>query len=479
MTDRAEQRSLREYTGEIRHLDPTRARELVALFRRPIPATGQPPAYDTRDPVTAGTCGLLSLECSPHDAAAGIIGHYASHLYLHEVIRLPLSVAREVAQHRGHLYLDKLTSITDSVAAVLATHTGGGLSLNNLKKLSVSAAWLLGRHRGELSLNAITELDDDAALGLAQHDNELYLWGVKSLSSRAAAALSHHRGDLLLGGLTRLPGDVATHLARHRGKLHLHGLRRLKPAAARALGGRTGHLCLRSLESLAPTEAQLLSRHRGPLYLNAVEITDAVAHYLGRHQGSLSVSPPRGISDHHLSALINHVGPLSLGGRKKIDQRTATVLASQQAPRGIHGLSGLYVNDVEHVAPPVAAILATHRAGELSLNGITLLAEDSARELIRHPLLSLDGVSSVTDRIADILASHSGGALSLRGLRHVSPSGLAKLRRNPSIELPRHLRADSAESASQAPAPPHSSRAEMIAAINRIARAGEEALSIR
>jgi hypothetical protein len=312
----------------------------VALFRRPIPATGRTLAYDALDPVAAATYGEASLERSPADAAEGIIGHYATHLYLHEVIRVPLSVARQLAQHRGHLYLDKLTTITDAVAAELGKHTGGGLSLNNLRHLSRSVAWSLGRHDGELSL-----------------------------------------------------------------------------------------------------------------------------------------SPSHGISDHHLASLIQHVGPLSLGRLKKLEQRTARILASQQGPRGIAGLSGLYVNDVEHVTPPVAAILATHRAGELSLNGITLLTEETARELVRHPLLTLDGVASVTDRVAGILASHSGGTLSLKGLRHASASGLAKLRQNPGIELPRLLRID-ATAPADTTALHHPSRDETIAVIERIAKAGEEALGI-
>lgn len=469
------ERTLREYTAKIRHLDAVRARELVALFRRLIPATGLSVACGSLDPIAAATRGEASLERSPVDAAEGIIGHYATHLYLHELLRLPLSVARQLVQHRGHLYLDKLTTITDTTADELGKHTGGGLSLNNLRRLSSAAAWSLGRHDGELSLNRLRRLDDTVARGLAQHDNQLYLWGMKHLSPSAAAALAYHRGDLFLEGLTRLPGRVATHLARHCGKLHLHGIAHLKEAAARALGRRTGHLCLRGLKSPSPTEAQLLSTHRGPLYLNAVEITDAVAQALGHHKGSLSLSPPGGIRDHHLASLIQHVGPLSLGGLKKVDQRTATILASQQGPRGIAGLSGLYLNDVEHVAPPVAAILATHRAGELSLNGMALLTEETARELVRHPLLTLDGVASVTDRVAGILASHAGGTLSLKGLRNVSPSGLAKLRQNPGIELPRQLRLDSMASADTT-APPYPSQDKMIAVIGRIARAGEEAL---
>ena len=90
----------------------------MALFRRPIQATGPTLAYDANDAIISATCGEVSLQQSPADTAAGIIGHHATHLYLHEVIRLPLSVARQLVQHRGHLYLDKLISVT----AVSYTH---------------------------------------------------------------------------------------------------------------------------------------------------------------------------------------------------------------------------------------------------------------------------------------------------------------------------------------------------------------------
>jgi hypothetical protein len=93
------------------------------------------------------------------------------------------------------------------------------------------------------------------------------------------------------------------------------------------------------------------------------------------------------------------------------------------------------------ITPAVAAILATHRAGGLALNGIRQLSEDVARELVRHPLLALDRVETLTDRVASILATHTGVTISLRGLRTVSPAALAKLRATPSIELPRRLTA--------------------------------------
>ena len=84
----------------------------------------------------------------------------------------------------------------------------------------------------------------------------------------------------------------------------------------------------------------------------------------------------------------------------------------------------------------------------------------------------------MTDRVADILASHAGGSLSLKGLGNVSPSRLAKLWQNPGIELPHRLRLDPATPAATGLSP-HPSQDEMIAVIERIAQAGEEALNIK
>lgn len=151
----------------------------MALFARPIPATGQTNALDARDPLALACSGEVALERFSTECTAAtdaVIGHFVTHLYLHELIRLPLSVARQLARHRGHLYLDKISHLTNAVAAALASHSGGGLSLNNLRHLSGSAARLLGRHPGVLSFNRIGRLGEVAALGLAQHADALYLW---------------------------------------------------------------------------------------------------------------------------------------------------------------------------------------------------------------------------------------------------------------------------------------------------------------
>ena len=473
---------LREHTAAIRHLDATRARRLVALFTRPAALAGDEIAYDDREPATAETWGQITLERPSQDRSAAVVGHYSTHLYLHELLRLPLSVARELARHRGHLYLDRLESITDAVAAELATHTGGGLSLNNLRWLSAAAARSLGRHCGEVSLNRLRTLEPDAALGLAAHDNELHLLGLEHLSPAAAAALSQHRGDLLLEGLAELPDLVACHLARHRGKLHVHRIAFLSDAAAAAFGDRHGYLCLQGVRRLSPLQAMHFCRHKGPLLLDALELDDVTAACLGRHEGSLAINLRHGITLSQLESLVQHVGQLVLSGLTALDERQAGVLAAQATWRGVPGLSGLFLDHVTHVTPAQARILAMHRAGGLSLKGISSLAAETARELVGHPLLCLDGVTGVSDRVAAILADHSGATLSLKGLRDVSPTALVRLQRNPGIELPRLVCDSSAPHASRPPqetvgtATPQGQR--LVAAIRQIAARGEEALQL-
>jgi hypothetical protein len=432
--------SLRQLTSAIRHLDPMRARKLVELFARPVVSDGVGVRYDRSDPVTATSHGWLSVAAAiAHSRPELCVGHYCTHLYLHELLRLPLSVARELARHQGHLYLDKLVSITDSVAKELGHHTGGGLSLNNLRSLSVASALALGYHCGELSLNRLRRLEPHAAFGLARNSHELYLGGIRKLSSETASVLSLHGGALFLDGLTKLSKRLAVHLARHMGKLHLHGVTKLSDAAAQALGKRTGYLCLQGVERLSPVQAQYLAGHKGPLLFSRLYVNDAVATALARHEGALAVPTGRCPSLVVLELLVQHGGQLLLQDFEDISEREARVLASQTPWRGIEGISGLFLDRVKHISPPVASILATHRAGELSLRGVALLTEETAVEIVKHPILCLDGVRSVTDRVAAILATHSGAVLSLKGLDNVSGAALAKLRENPSIELPRRF----------------------------------------
>jgi hypothetical protein len=171
-----------------------------------------------------------------------------------------------------------------------------------------------------------------------------------------------------------------------------------------------------------------------------VEVDDVVAACLGRHEGSLSLSVTDDIPIERLAALVQHRGVVTIGGLERLDERRAAVLVAQPYYRGIAGLSGLFLSGVRELTAGVAATLARHRAGELALCGIRSVTEDVARELVKHPLVALDRVTSLTDRVAAILATHEGASLSLQGLEHVSPRGLAKLRENVGIMLPQRFR---------------------------------------
>ena len=470
MADTDDGRSLRSHTAAIRHLDAARAREVVRLFRRPAAAGDGRPAAPGVDPVRAAADDCVSLEPLATDPA-DVVGHYTAHLYLHELRRLPLSVARELAAHRGHLYLDGVRTVTDAVAATLAAHRGGGLSLNRLRRLSAPAARALGRHAGELSLDRLRRLEPDVALGLAAHAHPLYLQGLARLSPQAAAALALHRGDLVLEKLEILSSRVARHLCRHRGNLHLHGVRVLSDAAAEACGGRTGMLCLNRLARLTPSQARRLAGHRGPLTLWSLPIDAEIASCLGRHSGSLFIAVADTIDAEHLGLLVQHDGPIAFKRLTQLEADQARAVAAQPCRHGAAGLTALGLDDVERISADVAAILATHRAGGLTLGKLSALTADVARELVAHQLLGLDGIKTVSDRVAGILATFTGWSLSLLGLEEASPAALAKLRSNPRIELPRRL----AEPGDPAQAPAVGpGRDALVATIARIA-AGERA----
>ena len=130
------------------------------------------------------------------------------------------------------------------------------------------------------------------------------------------------------------------HLAGHRGKLHVHDLERIGTAAARNLATRQGHLCLRDVRTLTPAQARLLAGHVGVLLLSNLAIDE------------------------------RHRGPVHLDRLKTIDVTRAGLLASQCRANGVGGLDGLFLPHVKQLTAPVAAILATHDGGVLSLRGL-------------------------------------------------------------------------------------------------------------
>jgi len=150
------------------------------------------------------------------------------------------------------------------------------LELSNVTEISVEAAKELAQHRGWLFLNGLTSISDEAAEALSQHHGRLYLNGLKTLSDAAAKALSQH--ELVRH---RENGQML-----QRGGLHLDGLTTLSDEAVRALAQQKGDLWLRGLTTLSDEAAAVLRQKRDlrlPVNLKGEEKEAANSPKLSQH----------------------------------------------------------------------------------------------------------------------------------------------------------------------------------------------------
>ena len=127
-------------------------------------------------------------------------------LRLNRVRTITPEVARALAPQgkKGVTLWLGLTTITPEVAKALAAHSRGMLALNALDKIPVEVARELAQFRGKLTLNGLTTLSPEVARELAKHRSKFTLFGLMEVSDEAAEALSHHRSTMLLNGLTKL-----------------------------------------------------------------------------------------------------------------------------------------------------------------------------------------------------------------------------------------------------------------------------------
>ncbi len=80
--------------------------------------------------------------------------------------------------------------------------------------------------------------------------------------------------------------------------------------------------------------------------------------------------------------------------------------------------------------------LRSDPAGHVHFHRVSLLTNEAAEASIRGlSCLFIDGVASVSSAVAAILATHAGGTLSLRGPKEASPRAIAVLKATPSVEL--------------------------------------------
>jgi hypothetical protein len=108
---------------------------------------------------------------------------------------LTLDQAKSLVEHKGDLYLDGLTAISDNVAKALAAHEGG-LYLGGLTTLDVDTAKTLAEFKGNrLALRGLTTLDAvtaKALVGSTAWDGQLP--NLTTLDAATAKALAEFEG---------------------------------------------------------------------------------------------------------------------------------------------------------------------------------------------------------------------------------------------------------------------------------------------
>ncbi|QDU26589.1 hypothetical protein ETAA8_16690 [Anatilimnocola aggregata] len=336
----------------------------------------------------------------------------------------------------------QLQQLTVEESQKLAQDKSGRLALDGLKTLAPEAAKELAKHQGWLSLNGLKEISDDAAAALGQHKGDLQLNGLAKVSEATAAALAGHRGELSLNGLTAISDESARSLGKHTGgRLMLKGLTTLSTDAAKALAARKGGgpyqaVFLDGLTSLTPEGAAAMAESHGHNWHGNLPgfktISVDVAQALAKRAGGLSMPGLTTISDDVAKALAGKLGgnlprlttlnvesakaiagpvpgqfhrTLNLDGLKSLPDDVAQAIGGKESRGNLH-LDGL------SVLTPVAAKAICQREGDLYLNGLTTITDDTLYALTEHkapgfarPIVHLQGLTTLSDDGAAILAA--------------------------------------------------------------------------
>ncbi len=361
---------------------------------------------------------------------------------------------------------DQIKHLSVEDAKRLAHDKSGRILLDGLTSLSPEVATELARYEGWLSLSGLTAISDEAAAALGQHKGALHLNGLTSISEASAAALAAHRGELSLNGLTAISDEAAAGLARHTGgRLFLKGLTTLSPAAARALSQRNGggpiyQLHLDGLTTLSPQAAAALAEMSGHNWNGRLPgfktVSDDVARALAKEGGNVRSMPGlTAISDEAARLLLPKIGgnlpelnrlspeaakalaqtrgDLVLNGLTNLSDETAKVLTENSQNRG-----DLYLNGLRSLTPDAARAIC-RREGDLYLNGLTTIPIDVLQALAEHkspgyarPVVHLDGLTSLSDEAAAVLATWekwSGELPALTAISAESATALATSRK--------------------------------------------------
>jgi mono/diheme cytochrome c family protein len=295
---------------------------------------------------------------------------------LPELQSLTPEVAKVLAQARGHLVLNGLTSLSDESAQALTekAQNRGNLYLNGLTEITPATARLICQREGDLYLNGLKTIPVEVLQALAEHKSPgyarpiVYLDGLSSLSDEAAAVLATwEKWSGELPALTGLSDKSAAALAASRKfKGSLPAVKLLSAQSARALAQRKGNLSLDGLAALSDDVAQALADHQG---------------------GTLSLNGVTSLSDRATAALAQHQGRLSLGGLTSLTAGQAQTLARYKG-------DWLLLDGLTTLSDEAAQAIA-QRKGVLSIVGLKTLSEEGAHALRANPLIVLPSVGKV------------------------------------------------------------------------------------
>jgi beta-lactamase regulating signal transducer with metallopeptidase domain len=366
-----------------------------------------------------------------------------NNLYLNGIAALDAETAGTLAKFKGRtLHLDGLAFVDPETARALAAFSGEQLSLPGLKTLDPGAAGPLATFKGRsLDLAGLATLTPAAAGPLANFKGRhLNLTGLETLDAGTAAALVPFRGELMLNGLTALDAPTARALAAANASfLHLEGLTTLAPDAAEALAGFPHGACFRSVKHLTAAAARLQVRapqNKGLFNFgleSSVSALDPEAarimvEYAAQNLGS---RPP--------AATLRYDGLTTLspdvarelatfsGGGLKLDGVTAIDADTARALAGFHK-DGCGAPDRKQCAEANSS--CPHCTASLSLNGLTTLSEEAARELatFEGQQIGLGGLPALSAAAAAALARFQGETLLLRNARNMPAAALDAIR---------------------------------------------------
>lgn len=277
----------------------------------------------------------------------------------------------------------KIITEKDFLAMTLVEGNGTETSKQKaspVKKLVFKGKKLLDAKTAKKSISEYLDLDEydsiepKAAAILAGENSDLYLDGIKFLDKESAKALSKHEGEnsLSMNGLEELEEGAFEELVKHSGSISLNGLRNLSNEDAKALSNFSFDISLDGVEALEDASA----------FVN--------------HSASLSMMGVKVISDKVAEQLVKKKGPLSLA----------------------YDLS----DSLETLSPSLAKLLVKlYSDSEITLDKITDLSIESAKELAKHNSSISLGVTTISD---EVLSSLSKVQLHINNLSSLSSQQL-------------------------------------------------------